>query len=145
MGRNYIYNQRKVTVQNHKRQVKECERILDWRTVVAKKCAPLDGISFVGLGNSSKVHNTNTMRKNRPTIVEYCEKMSESHDKSSYGRSDYATSMIDSTNDLRSSENVLNEWNVVHCKMINLSNKLRSQTFQDSILEKVKHFDAYSM
>lgn len=137
MGRNYIYDQRKINIRNYLRQVKECEKILDWRTVAANKCAPYERISFVGLGNSS-THHHNTIRKNRPKIAEYCERMPDSYDSPPHLQNEFATSMIDSKNDLRSSENILNEWKAIHCKMINLSNKLRLRTFQDTILEKVK-------
>lgn len=136
MGRNYIYNQRKINIRNYLRQTKECEQILDWRTVAANKCAPYERISFVGLGNSS-AYLHNTIRKNRPKMGEYCEKMPESYESTSYSQNELPTSMVDSTNDLRSSDNILNEWKAIHCKMINLSNKLRSRTFQDAILEKV--------
>lgn len=135
MGRNYIYNQRKINIRNYLRQSKECEKILDWRTVAANKCAPLERISFVGLGNSSSyLHNT--IRKNPPSIAEYCEKMPEPYESAS--QNDFSTSMIDSTNDLRSSDNILNEWKTIHCKINNLSHKLRSRMFQDPILDKVK-------
>lgn len=136
MGRTYIYNQRKINIQNYLRQVKECEKILDWKAVAANKCAPLERISFVGLGNSS-THRHSTLRKNPPSIAEYCAKMPESYESSSYLQNDVPTSMIDSTNDLRSSDNILNEWKMIHCKINNLSHKLRSRMFQDALLDKV--------
>lgn len=133
MGRNYIYNQRKINIRNYLRQAKECEKLMDWRAVAVNKCAPLERISFVGLGNSS-VHAT--IQKNRPSEAEYCVKIPESYE-SSYPQNDFPTSMIDSINDLRSSDNILNEWKTIHCKMSNLSNKLRTKMFQDAILDKV--------
>lgn len=139
MGRNYIYNQRKINLQNYLRHVKECKQVLDWRAVASNKCAPLERISFVGLGNSTSTYIHNTIRRGRPTVAEYCEKIPDStSSSSSYSHSDIPTSMIDSTNDLRSSDNILNEWKTIHCKMINLSNKLRSRIFQDAILDKVR-------
>lgn len=139
MGRTYIYNQRKINIRNYLRQAKECEKVLDWRAVATNKCAPLERISFVGLGNSSTyIHNT--MRKSRPTIAEYCEKMPDSA-SSAFSHNDVPTSMIDSTNDLRSSDNILNEWKAIHCKMNNLSNKLRARMFQDALLDKVQKID----
>lgn len=137
MGRTYIYNQRKINIRNYLRQAKECEKVLDWRAVASNKCAPLERISFVGLGNSSTAYIQNTLRKSRPSIAEYCEKMPNSA-SSSYSHRDIPTSMIDSTNDLRSSDNILNEWKAIHCKMNNLSNKLRARMFQDAVLDKVE-------
>lgn len=136
MGRIYIYNQRKINIRNYLRQAKECEKVLDWRTVASNKCAPLERISFVGMGNSSTyIHRT--MRKSRPTLAEYCEKLPDPA-ASAYSHSDIPTSMIDSSNDLRSSDNILNEWKAIHCKMNNLSNKLRSRMFLDAVLDKVR-------
>lgn len=136
MGRTYIYNQRKINIRNYLRQAKECEKVLDWRAVASNKCAPLERISFVGLGNSSTyVHNT--MRKSRPTVAEYCERMPDSA-SSTFLHNGIPTSMIDSTNDLRSSDSILNEWKAIHCKMNNLSNKLRARMFQDALLDKVQ-------
>lgn len=139
MGRHYIYNQRQKNTQIYLHEAKECEKILDWRAVAANKCAPLERISFVGLGNSTSTHqHHNKMRKNLPSMAEYCEKMPESYETSSaYSQSDVPTSMIDSANDLRSSDSILNEWKSIHCKMSNLSRKLRSKTFQDAILDQV--------
>lgn len=137
MGRTYIYNQRKINIRNHLRLVKDCEKVLDWRAVAANKCAPLERISFVGLGNSS-TYIYNTIRRNRPTMADYCEKLPDSASSSYSSHNDIPTSMIDSANDLRSSDNILSEWKAIHCKMNNLSNKLRSRTFQDAILDKVQ-------
>lgn len=141
MGRNYIYNQRKINIRNYLRQAKECEKILDWRAVAANKCAPLERISFVGLGNSSTFRH-NTIQKSPPSIAEYCEKIPESYESTStYSQSDFLTSMIDSTNDLRSSDNILNEWKMINCKINNLSHKLRSRMYQDAILDKVNQIN----
>lgn len=145
MGRNYIYNQRKINIQNYLRQTKECEKILDWRSVAASKCAPLERISFVGLGNSTSTHHQHSsIGKNSPAEGEYCEIIPESYQFSASpmmasmnSQNDVPTSMIDTINDLRSSDNILNEWKTIHCKMSNLSRKLRSKTFQDAILDQV--------
>lgn len=138
MGRNYIYDQRKINIQNHLRQAKECEKILDWKTDAANKCAPLERISFVLLGNSTSPHHyRNTIRKKPASTVEFCEKISESHRSSKYSQNCVRTSMIDPTNDLRSSDNILNEWKVIRCRMSNLSRKLRSRAFQDPLLDQV--------
>lgn len=136
MGRNYIYDQRKINIQSCLRQAKECEKILDWRTVAASKCAPLERISFVLLGNSTSSQH-NTIRRKPRSTAEFCEKIPESSKSSKYSQNDVPTSMVDSTNDLRSSDNILSEWKTIHCKMSNLSRKLRSKTFQDSLLDQV--------
>lgn len=137
MGRTYIYNQRKINIRNYLRQAKECEKVLDWRAVAANKCAPLERISFVGLGNSTYIPHT--IRKSAPAMAEYCEKISDSAASAPYSHNDIPTSMIDSANDLRSADNILNEWKAIHCKMNNLSNKLRSRMFQDAILDEVQN------
>lgn len=137
MGRNYIYNQRKINTRNYLRQAKECEKIMDWRAEAVNKCASLERFSFVGLGNASIYHHA-TICKNRPSIAEYCAKIPDTYESSSsYLHHEFPTSMIDSANDLRSSDNVLMEWKTIHCKLSNLSNKLRSRMFQDAILNKV--------
>lgn len=144
MARTYIYNERKMNLQNYLERTKECETVLGWSSAAPNECAPFERISFVGLGNSTSTryhHNTN--RKNPPPVAEYCAKMPESYASSSCFRNQNGipTSMIDSTNDLRSSNNILNEWNAIHCKMNNLSRKLRSKTFQDAILDQVISID----
>lgn len=137
MGRLYIYNQRKINIQNYNRQTKECETILDWRNAATNKCVPFGRSTFVGLSNSSK-YLYNTGRNKR--TVEYCEKIPQPYETSTYSQSGLPTSMVDMKNDLRSSENILSEWKEIHCKMVNLSKKLRSKLFQDAALEKVRNY-----
>lgn len=134
MGRGYIHNQRKSSIRNYHLQTKECEKILDWRNSAAAKCVPFDRSSFIGLSNSSKFHYNTVKSKQK---AEYCEKVPQQHYESTFTLSGFATSIIDTKNDLRSSENLLNEWKEIHCKMINLSKKLRPRIFQDPSLEKV--------
>lgn len=133
MGRNYIYNQRKVNLRNYHQHTKECEKMLDWRNAVADKCVPFERTSFVGLDNSSKVLYNTVRSKNK---VEYCERVIQPYE-SSFMLRGFPTSIIDSKNDLRSSENILKEWKQIHCKMVNLSKKIRPRIFHDPILEKV--------
>lgn len=142
MGRSYIYNQRKTNIRNYYLQTKECEIFWSWKNSVANKCPPFDRNSFAGLGNSSKIH-FNTVKSNG-FVNEYCERFPEPYDKM-YEKPTFTSdglpmSIVDTKNDLRSSENINSEWKDIHCKMINLSKKLRSQIFQDKLLEKVIFF-----
>lgn len=132
MGRNYIYDQRKINIQNYLRQAKECEQMLDWRAAATDKCAPLERISFVLLGNSTSTqHHHSTKRKSSPSMAEFCETMPD------VSQNSIRTSMIEPTNDLRSSDNILSEWKSIQCKMSHLSRKLRPRTFQDPLLDQV--------
>lgn len=139
MGRTYIYNQRIINMKNYQKQTKECEKVYGWRNSPTNKCPPFEKSPFIGLANSSKFHYN--VVKSKFSSNEYCERVPDPYDqiyeKSSFVLNGFPTSMIDSKNDLRSSENILQEWKEVHCKMINLSRKLRSKTFQDPIIEKV--------
>lgn len=139
MGRTYIYNQRKINIKNYHLQTKECELFSNWKNSVANKCPPFERNSFVGIGNSSKFPYS-TVRKGEHAN-EYCERLPEPYDqiyeKTTFTLDGIPTSIVDTKNDLRSSENILTEWKDIHCKMINLSKKLRPQIFQDKILEMV--------
>lgn len=139
MGRSYIYNQRKINSRNYYMQTKECEIFSSWKNSVANKCPPFDRNSFAGLGNSSKIHFN--IVKSKGFANEYCERLPEPYDKMyekpTFTLDELPISIVDTKNDLRSSENIRSEWKDIHCKMINLSKKLRSQIFQDELLEKV--------
>lgn len=139
MGRTYLYSQRQININNYHLQTKECGKIYDWRNSATNKCPPFERTSFFGLDNSSKYHLNTVKSKLRSN--EYCEKVPTPYDQT-YARtpntvSGLPTSILDTKNDLRSSENIFNDWKEIHCKMINLSKKLRSRIFQDPILEKV--------
>lgn len=139
MGRNYIYNQRTINIHNYQKQTKECEKDYVWKNSAANKCPPFEKSPYIGLANSSK-HHFNVV-KSKLSSNEYCERVpnpyDEIYDESSFVLSGLPTSILDTKNDLRSSENIFNEWKEIHCKMIYLSKKLRSKTFQDPIIEKV--------
>lgn len=139
MGRTYIYNQRKINIRNYYLQTKECELFAGWKNSVENKCLPsLGRHSFAGIGNSSKSHY-NAVRS-KGSVNEYCENLPKPYEKiykHSRTLDELPTSIVDTKNDLRSSENIFAEWKDIHCKMNNLSKKLRSQIFQDKLLEKV--------
>lgn len=144
MGRTYIYNQRQIRFANYYHQKKECERLSNWKNSAANKCPPIDQRPFIGLANSSKLHFNTISSKQMPS--EYCEKLPEPYDqvyqRSVFTVDHFPTSIVDTKNDLRSSENIFTEWKDIHCKMLNLSKKLRSKIFIDPTLEKVSrsHF-----
>lgn len=142
MGRTYIYNQRKINIKNYHLATKECELLGSWKNSVAKKCPPLERYSFAGHGNSSKI-SLNPV-KSKSNQLEYCEKPPDAYDeiyeKLTFNLNGLPTSIVDTKNDLRSSENIVTEWKDIQCKMINLSKKIRSQIFQDKLLEKVINF-----
>lgn len=131
----YIYNQRKIAIRKYNIQAKDCEKVLDWRNALGKKCTSFEKTSFIGLANSSKLHLNGA--KSKKTQNEYCSKETESYESPFILRG-FPTSILDTKNDLRSSENIFNEWNEIDCKMINLSKKLRLRTFQDPLLEMVR-------
>lgn len=130
MGRNYIYNQRKINFGNYHLQTKECAKFSNWKNSVENKCASFDRVSFVGLNNSTKPHFNAGQYSD-----EYCENPSSQPYDQIYEK--YFTTDDLPISDLRSSENILNEWKDIQCKMINLSRKLRSKTFQDPFLAMV--------
>ncbi|XP_031632179.1 thioredoxin domain-containing protein 11 [Contarinia nasturtii] len=138
MGRRYIYNQRKINNHNYYLKTKECEKFFKWKNSVSNKCSPYEQSSFfVGHSNSSKFQFTTLKNKQKQNDY-YCENIPESCNHFyQYDLDGLPTSIVDTKNDLRSSENVFTEWKNIECKMINLSKKLRSQVFQDRILEKV--------
>lgn len=122
--------------------MKECEKVYVLRNSAANKCAPFEKSPFIGLANSSKYHLSIVRSKLIPN--EYCDRMSEPYEqmyeKSSFSLNGFPTSILDSKNDLRSSENVYSEWRAIQCKMIRLSKRIRSKTFRDPIFEKVINF-----
>lgn len=145
MGRTYIFNQRKINLEKYYLQNKECEKYSNWKNSAANKCPPFDRSTISGLANSSKSHINTVSNKQRAN--EYCEKIPETYDriyeKSKFINDRFPTSIVDTKNDLRSSENIFNEWKDIHCKMLSLSKKIRSKIFVDPILSKVSHFKYY--
>lgn len=139
MGRIYIYNRRKISIRNYNQRAKECEKVLDWRNAPTNKCTPFQKNSYVGLANSSKFHlNSEQCTKSKNAQNEYCSKETVSYESPLFlSPLGFPTSILDTKNDLRSSENIFNEWMEIDCKMINLSKKLRLRTFQDPLLETV--------
>lgn len=141
MGRTYIFNQRKINIGNYHLQAKECIKFSNWKNSADNKCASFGRVSYVGLNNSTKPRLNTVNSKHR--MDEYCEKIPQPYDqiyeksKIFISTDEFPTSAIDTKNDLRSSENILNEWKDIQCKMINLSNKLRAKTFEDPILKEV--------
>lgn len=140
MGRSYIFNQRKISVSNYHLQAKECEKFSLWKNSAENKCASFDRVSFIGLTNSTNVHYNTVSGRRRSD--EYCEKTPQLYEQNYenlklYSLDELPTSIVDTKNDLRSSENIFNEWKDIKCKMINLSKKLRSKIFQDPVLEQV--------
>lgn len=134
MGRSFIYNQRKINRRNYFLQTKECEHFSKWKNSASNKCPTFERSPFVGLANSSNFQFNTVRSKQKPK--EYCENGAYSQ-VYSFAMNGPSTSIVDTENDLRSSENIFTDWKYIQCRMINLSKKLQSRIFQDKLLEKV--------
>lgn len=134
MGRIYIYNQRKINNQNYYLKTKECEQFSKWKNSMSNKCPPFERNFFVGNSSKFQLNAPNNKQKQN----DYCENISQTCSQLySVDLDGLPTSILDTKNDLRSSENIFIEWKDIQCKMLKLSKKLRSQIFQDTALDTV--------
>lgn len=139
MGRNYIHAQRKINAGHQFLKTKECEKILDWRNSASNRCAPYERSALIGLANSTKFQ----FGKPKPRAMEYCEKLpdlNQAFEKTTFFEHGLPTSILDTKNDLQSSENIFDMWREINCKMLKLSMKIRSKMYQDPHLDKASDF-----
>lgn len=156
MAQNYIYEQRNENANEFQRRTLECDQFNDWKRSAVHKCN-FSKRTFINLVNSSKFHydlnalvqqqNEHCSKYSSQNSEQFCDNLesipsnhkleSQQTESSSAQFTTPETSMLNSTHDPRSPENLAKAYKTINCKINNMSKAIRSRLFYENLSEEV--------